>query len=177
MELPGAHATISGTLATHASSLRYVPDSSPKRALTFFLLFLFHGAQSLAKTLAMALLAQVNWIWLIAYTVVDHVALQLYKLVRGDLVYWIPGIGLPFSSLQAYDVNLGLGTRPRDPLGSPACVTPPRRRALSTGPTSSRVRLRDQLRGLGLAAARGQAGCSPAGVLARYSSARPAPAV
>jgi hypothetical protein len=76
-----------------------VPDTSAKRALTFFLLFVYHGAQSLAKTLAVALLAQVNWIWLVAYTVADHLAFQLYKLVRGDLAYWIPGLGLPLSSL------------------------------------------------------------------------------
>ncbi len=83
-----------------------MPDSSAKRALTFFLLFVYHGAQSLAKTLAMALLAQVNWIWLVAYTVVDHVALQLYKLVRGDLVYWIPGFGFPLSSLVRFAVKV-----------------------------------------------------------------------
>ena len=83
-----------------------MPDSSAKRALTFFLLFLYHGAQSLAKTLAMALLAQVNWIWLVAYTVADHLALQLYKLVRGDLAYWVPGLGLPLSSLVRFGVKI-----------------------------------------------------------------------
>jgi hypothetical protein len=54
----------------------------------------------------MALLAQVNWIWLVAYTVVDHVAFQLYKLVRGDLAYWIPGLGLPLSSLARFAVKV-----------------------------------------------------------------------
>ena len=77
---------------------RYVPDSSAKRALTFLLLFVYHGALGIAKTLSMTLLAQVNWIWLVAYTVVDHAAFQLYKLARSDLAYWIPGFGLPFSS-------------------------------------------------------------------------------
>jgi hypothetical protein len=49
---------------------RYVPDSSGGRALIFLLLFLYHGAYSLSKMYAMALLAQVSWLALIVYTVV-----------------------------------------------------------------------------------------------------------
>ena len=72
---------------------RYVPDSSGRRALIFLLLFVYHGAHSLSKTYAMALLAQVSWLALIVYTVADHVAFQLFKLACNDLIYWVPGFG------------------------------------------------------------------------------------
>jgi hypothetical protein len=76
-----------------------VPDSSAKRVLTFFLLFVYHSAHTLGKTCALALLAQVSWIFVVVYTVVDHIFFQLYKLMRGDFIYWTPGIGGPLSSL------------------------------------------------------------------------------
>jgi hypothetical protein len=70
-----------------------VPDSSGRRALIFLLLFVYHGAHSLSKTFAMALLAQVSWLALIVYTVADHVAFQLLKLACNDFIYWAPGVG------------------------------------------------------------------------------------
>ena len=85
---------------------RYVPDSTAKRALAFFLLFVYHSAHTLGKTCAMALLAQVSWIFVVAYTVVDHVVYQLYKLMRGDLIYWPPGVGGPLSSLCRFVVKV-----------------------------------------------------------------------
>ncbi len=72
---------------------RYVPDSSARRALVFLLLFVYHGAHSLSKTYAMALLAQVSWLALIVYTVADHLAFQLLKLACNDFIYWAPGVG------------------------------------------------------------------------------------
>jgi hypothetical protein len=78
---------------------RYVPDSSGGRALIFLLLFLYHGAHSLNKTFAMALLAQVSWLALIVYTVADHVAFQLLKLACNDFIYWVPGVGGAVSSM------------------------------------------------------------------------------
>jgi hypothetical protein len=78
---------------------RYVPDSSGRRALIFLLLFVYHGALSLSKTYAMALLAQVSWLALIVYMVVDHVALQLLKLACNDFIYWMPGVGVIISSI------------------------------------------------------------------------------
>jgi hypothetical protein len=78
---------------------RYVPDSSGRRALIFLLLFVYHGAHSLSKTYAMALLAQVSWLALIVYTVADHVAFQLLKLVCNDFIYWMPGVGGIVSSI------------------------------------------------------------------------------
>jgi hypothetical protein len=81
---------------------RYVPDSSGRRALIFLLLFVYHGAHSLSKTYAMALLAQVSWLALIVYTVADHVAFQLLKLVCNDFIYWMPGFGAIFSSISRF---------------------------------------------------------------------------
>jgi hypothetical protein len=78
---------------------RYVPDSSGRRALIFLLLFVYHGAHSLSKTFAMALLAQVSWLALIVYTVADHVAFQLLKLACNDCIYWMPGVGVIISSI------------------------------------------------------------------------------
>ncbi len=72
---------------------RYVPDSSGRRALIFLLLFVYHGALSLSKTFAMALLAQVSWLALIVYTVADHLAFQLLKLACNVFIYWAPGVG------------------------------------------------------------------------------------
>ncbi len=77
---------------------RYVPDSSGRRALAFLLLFVYHGAHSLSKTFAMALLAQASWLGLIVYTVADHVAFQLLKLACNDFIYWVPAAGLIISS-------------------------------------------------------------------------------
>jgi hypothetical protein len=78
---------------------RYVPDSSGRRALIFLLLFVYHGAHSLSKTFAMALLAQVSWLALVVYTVADHVAFQLLKLAGNDFIYWMPGVGSIVSSI------------------------------------------------------------------------------
>ena len=76
-----------------------MPDSSGRRALIFLLLFVNHGAHSLSKTYAMALLAQVSWLALIVYTVADHLAFQLLKLACNDFIYWVPGVGAIASSL------------------------------------------------------------------------------
>ncbi len=78
---------------------RYVPDSSGRRALIFILLFVYHGAHSLSKTYAMALLAQVSWLALIVYTVADHLAFVLLKLACNDFIYWMPGVGGIISSI------------------------------------------------------------------------------
>jgi hypothetical protein len=88
-------------LTFHVSG-RYVPDSAAKRALTFFLLFVYHGAHALGRTFATALLAQVSWLGLVAFMVADHAKFQLYKLARADFIYWMPGTGAPFSSLMRF---------------------------------------------------------------------------
>jgi hypothetical protein len=81
---------------------RYVPDSSAKRALTFFLLFVYHGAHALGRTFATALLAQESWVGLVVFTVADHAKFQLYKLARADFIYFMAGTGAPFSSLVRF---------------------------------------------------------------------------
>ena len=81
---------------------RYVPDSSGRRALIFLLLFVYHGAHSLSRTFAMALLTQVSWLALIVYTVADHLAFQLIKLARNDFISWAPGVGAIVSSLLRF---------------------------------------------------------------------------
>ena len=85
---------------------RYVPDSTRRRALTFLLLFVYHSAHTLGKTCAVALLAQVSWIFVVAYTVVDHLSYQLYKLMRGDFIHWTPGVGGPLSSLCRFGAKV-----------------------------------------------------------------------
>jgi hypothetical protein len=78
----------------------YIPNN--KRALVFALLFLYHTVWSLGKTFSMAVLAQTNWLWLAVYLLSDHCGLILYKLARGDLIYWTPGWGLPLSILARF---------------------------------------------------------------------------
>jgi hypothetical protein len=75
----------------------YVPDTSAGRFGVFVLLFLYHGAHALGTTFSMAVLAQTNLVWLALYLLADHCGLVLYKFARGDLVYWIPGLGVPLS--------------------------------------------------------------------------------
>ncbi len=79
-----------------------MPDSTAKRALAFFLLFVYHSSHTLGKTCAVALLAQVSWIFAVLYTVVDHAVYQLHKLMRGDFIYWVPGVGGPLSLLVRF---------------------------------------------------------------------------
>jgi hypothetical protein len=82
----------------------YIPDT--KRALVFALLFLYHSVWSLGKTFSMAVLAQTNLLWLVVYLLSDHCGLILYKLVRGDLIWWLPGLGWPLSILARIVVKV-----------------------------------------------------------------------
>jgi hypothetical protein len=73
----------------------------------------------------MAVLAQTDLVWLVVYLLADHCGLILYKLARGDLVYWVPGLGVPLSMLIRFGVKVivdftgyarsqpALGFRPR----------------------------------------------------------------
>jgi hypothetical protein len=76
----------------------YIPDAAGKRVLVFALLFLYHTVWTLGKTFSMAVLAQAIWLWLVVYLLSDHCGLILYKLARGDLIYWVPGLGWPIST-------------------------------------------------------------------------------
>jgi hypothetical protein len=84
----------------------YIPDTSAGHFTVFVLLFVYQSAHTLGNTLSMAVLAQTNWVWLVAYLLADHCGLMLYKLVRGDLVYWIPGFGVSLSVLARFVVKV-----------------------------------------------------------------------
>jgi hypothetical protein len=75
----------------------YIPDTTGKRVMAFALLFVYHTVWTLGKTFSMAVLAQANWLCLVVYLLSDHCGFILYKLARGDLIYWLPGLGWPFS--------------------------------------------------------------------------------
>jgi hypothetical protein len=84
----------------------YVPDTSGKRVLVFALLFLYHTVWTLGKSFSMAVLAQTNWLWLVVYLLSDHCGLILYKLSRGDLIYWVPGLGWALSMLARFGAKV-----------------------------------------------------------------------
>jgi hypothetical protein len=84
----------------------YIPDTSAGHFTVFVLLLLYHSAHALGNTFSMAVLAQTNWLWLVAYLLADHCGLILYKLARGDLVYWIPRAGAPLSILIRFVVKV-----------------------------------------------------------------------
>ena len=66
----------------------YIPPTG--RGLIFFLMTIYSTSQFLAKILAIALLGAVSSTWALAYLVGDLGVYILYKIVRGDLIYWIP---------------------------------------------------------------------------------------
>ena len=84
----------------------YIPDTSAGHFIVFVLLFVYHSAHTLANTFSMAVLAQTNWVWLVAYLLADHCGLMLSKLARGDLVYWVPGFGVSLSVLARFVVKV-----------------------------------------------------------------------
>jgi hypothetical protein len=84
----------------------YIPETSAGRFAVFMLLFLYHGTHTLGNMLSMAVLAQTSSVWLVAYLLADHCGLVLYKLARGDLVYWIPGFGVLLSVLARFVVKV-----------------------------------------------------------------------
>jgi hypothetical protein len=86
----------------------YIPDTAGKRVLVFTQLFLYHIVWTLGKTFSMALLVQTNWLWLVVYLLSDHFGLILYKLARGDLIYFVPGLGWPASILARFIVKVSV---------------------------------------------------------------------
>jgi hypothetical protein len=67
----------------------YIPDN--QRLLVLVELFSLHTAHSMIKTSTIALLAQTNARWLLAYLALDHFVHIMYKTARGDLMTWMPG--------------------------------------------------------------------------------------
>ena len=45
-------------------------------------------------------------VWLAVYLLADHCGLIFYQLARGDLVYWIPGFGVPLSMLMRFGLKV-----------------------------------------------------------------------
>jgi hypothetical protein len=84
----------------------YVPDTPAGHIGVFLFLFLYHSAHVLGNTFSMAVLAQTNLLWLALYLLADHCGLILYKLARGDLVYWVPGLGVPLSLLAWFALKV-----------------------------------------------------------------------
>jgi hypothetical protein len=84
----------------------YLPDTAAGCAWAFALLFLYHSAHALGKTFSMAVLAQTNASWLVAYLLSDHCGFMVYKLARRDLIYWVPGLGWGLSMLARFIVKV-----------------------------------------------------------------------
>ncbi len=76
----------------------FVPDKSSGRIFIFILLIVIHATQTTCKILALGLLAHANPFWLVGYVAADWVLYLTYKVLRRDVVYWVPGFGF-FSSL------------------------------------------------------------------------------
>jgi hypothetical protein len=89
-------------LKTEPHFYGYIPDAAGRRVLVFTLLFLYHAVCSIGQTLSMAVLAKTRWLWLALYLLADHTGFILYKLARRDLIYWVPGLGIPISVLARF---------------------------------------------------------------------------
>jgi hypothetical protein len=69
----------------------FTPNRGSMRVLVFAELFTLHSAHATLKAVTVALLVRTNWRWLVAYMAADHSVLIIYKIARGDLIYWVPG--------------------------------------------------------------------------------------
>jgi hypothetical protein len=98
--------TNKGYRSTNPEFYGYIPDTSAGQFTVFVLLFVYHSAHTIGNTFSMAVLAQTSWVWLMVYLLADHCGLILYKLARGDLVYWIPGLGVSLSMLLRFAVKV-----------------------------------------------------------------------
>jgi hypothetical protein len=74
-------------------------DTAASKARCFCVLFVVHLVQILLRTATLSLLAATRG-WLAAvYLVGDFLVLVGYKVLRRDVVYWVPGFGVPLSLL------------------------------------------------------------------------------
>ena len=67
-----------------------IPDEG--RGLVFILMFLLGLCQVVAKVFSIALLATTNSLWLLTWLLLDLLVYLLYKAVRRDFVYYVPGL-------------------------------------------------------------------------------------
>jgi hypothetical protein len=79
------------------------PASKMRR---FCVLFVVHAAQVLSRTITLALLAATQPWWAAVYLGGDFLLLVVVKAARRDLVYWVPGIGVPISLLCRFCVKV-----------------------------------------------------------------------
>jgi hypothetical protein len=69
----------------------FIPDATYLRILVFAELLTLHSAHAMMRTLTLALLFRTNTRWLVAYMAADFCVFLSYKIVRGDLIYVVPG--------------------------------------------------------------------------------------
>jgi hypothetical protein len=73
--------------------------TAASKARCFCVLFVVHLMQILLRTATVSLLAATRG-WLAAvYLVGDLVVMVGYKALRRDVLYWVPGLGVPLSLL------------------------------------------------------------------------------
>jgi hypothetical protein len=81
-------------------------DTVASKARCFCVLFVVHLAQILLRTATLSLLAATRG-WLAAvYLVGDFLVMVAYKALRRDVLYWAPGLGVPFSLLGRFVVKV-----------------------------------------------------------------------
>ncbi len=69
----------------------FIPDATHMRVLVFAELFTLHSAHAMVRTLTLALLFRTNTRWLVAYMATDFCLFLSYKVIRGDLIFFVPG--------------------------------------------------------------------------------------
>ena len=72
----------------------------------FCVLFVVHAAQVLSRTVTLALLIATQSWWAAVYLGSDFLLHVVYKAARRDLVYWVPGFGVPMSLLVLFGVKV-----------------------------------------------------------------------
>ena len=72
----------------------------------FCVLFVVHAAQVLSRTVTLALLCATQPWWAAVYLGGDFLVYAVYKAARRDLVYWLPGLGVPLSLLVRFAVKV-----------------------------------------------------------------------
>ena len=69
----------------------FIPDGAWMRVFVFAELFTLHSAHAMVRTLTIALLVRTNSLYLVVYMAADFCVFLLYKIARGDLVWFVPG--------------------------------------------------------------------------------------
>ena len=72
----------------------YVPDAPNWCAMCKAFLFVFVLTHIVNRTVSIALLALTNRTWLAGFVGVDMALFLVYKAVRFDVYFWVPGMGL-----------------------------------------------------------------------------------